>query len=265
MAPSHKRKRTGNARSPYQNAQAQHQQQQQQQKNAGQPQFQTYYENHQKSSKPFSHPLFNLPIPNPTPQEAQFLNDEVDLYLVRANILRKFELGVELLDNVVLKNVSINEILSPLSFPNCVIDGALFNYDKFVEACVAKAKITGTGNENANSANGNDDAVDGERFLLDKVRLNGVDDYFFGNLKVMRSMEKVISEKLASIESEKPVKDYEVNEVVNDQFKYQNDKMKELYRSLGTYNVSKKDEYEKLLEGIQSEYKEKFKKNITNH
>ncbi|GMF00114.1 unnamed protein product [Ambrosiozyma monospora] len=220
MAPSHKRKRTSNARSPYQNAQAQHQQQQQ--KNAGQPQFQSYYVNHQKSSKPFSHPLFNLPIPNPTPQEAQFLNDEVDLYLVRANILRKFELGVELLDNVVLKNASINEILSPLSFPNCVIDGALFNYEKFVEACVAKAKITGGGSASAKTGDGKndgDDAVDGDKFLLDKVRLNGVDDYFFGNLKVMRTMEKVLSEKLSAIESEKPVKDYEVNEVVNDQFK----------------------------------------------
>ncbi|GME76515.1 unnamed protein product [Ambrosiozyma monospora] len=76
-------------------------------------------------------------------------------------------------------------------------------------------------------------------------------------------MEKVLSEKLSAIESEKPVKDYEVNEVVNDQFKYQNEKMKELYRILGTYNVIKKGEYEKLLEGIQSEYKVKFKKNIT--
>lgn len=127
-----------------QNLHEHHPQHQQQHANLANNQyFQRYYKNQQP--KPFEHPVFNLPIPAPTAPESQYLNDEVDMYVVRNVALHKFKMSNDLLDNIIVKAIPANRIIPPASYPVCMIEGKVWDGSEKPEGWLEKVKQDGHG------------------------------------------------------------------------------------------------------------------------
>ncbi len=194
--------------------------------------FQRYYENLQ--TKQFGHPLFNLSIPTPSVVEAQFLNDEVDMYLYRVNAMQKFKSSSDMLENLTVKAIPSSRIVPPRSFPRSMIEEKIFDSSKIPEK-------------------------QAHEYLKKRVEQNVLGDFFVGDLEAMRVLDSSLKEQVKKLEDENQS---DKDEKISGRYILETEVQDQLHKLYAKYAPGKIPEYKRLYSEILDDFHSKTGRKI---
>lgn len=191
--------------------------------------FQRYFFNRQK--KAYGHPLFELPIASPTMADAQYLNDEVDMYLYRANAMQKFKLTSDMLDNLTLKAIPSHCIVPPRSFPESVIGEKVFDSSKI-------------------------DSKNLDEFLKKRLQEHKFSDLYVGDLEAMKSKNSLLEDELKELESDAS------HPKISSVYLLETETQDQLHKLYERYSPRNIDEYRNLYKEIRKDFHSKSSKTL---
>lgn len=208
---------------------------------------------YQKSSQ-----ILTIPIPPTDPRDTVHLNDEIDMYIPRKHVLKKFKTNSELLNNVFAKPYPIDQIAIPDIFPEAVLNGV-----KLLEKRMEIMK-TISGRAYIKDKDGNYPQLNEEEetqlveFIKSQIKKKNANDFIFGDSLSMKLYEEELQQEFDELKKEciDPLKN-------NEPLVFKLSKIDSISDKFRNFSANKQELNNEFINGIEKDIFEKYQMSIS--
>lgn len=191
------------------------------------------------------------------PRETLHLNDEVDMYIPRKHVLRKFKTCSDLMNNIFLKPYSLEVIEPPALFPDPVFAGVKLE-DKKREIVQRVSGREWIKDHQGKLPELNEEELKLLReFIASELEKQNPNNFVFGDPLSMKMYREMLESKLESLEKEK------VNTFSHDEsFVYKLKICDEISGKFSKFNAGEEKENTEFVDNLERDMLEKHNMKI---